>query len=211
MPLLYECISVSAGNTNVLYSYAARLPEYCNIVSRKLGGPTGSPSFRPPLAKIAGSTKASSRPGDAIKRMAPSRPRQTLERVLTAEKKARSVSRGPSMPPTLIRSATTPAVSGLKRETSECLLLSVPPVDSKPPMNVFRGGVLKSKRFSQREIDMSFTANTNNAKLQRKAKVEEELKEAIAALKRPNRGLAIKEFVETSERRALGGVPCSKG
>jgi hypothetical protein len=72
-------------------------------------------------------------------------------------------------------------------------------------MNVCRGGVLKSKRFSQREIDMSFTTIATNAKLQRKARVEEELKEAITALKKPNRSLAIKEFVETSERRVLTG------
>ncbi|KAI9782961.1 MAG: hypothetical protein M1839_004436 [Geoglossum umbratile] len=196
-------------NEVVMPFYAARLPEHCNTISRKLGGPTGSASIRPPLAKIASSRKMSSRPGDAVKRIAPSRPRQTLERVLTDEKKARSVSRGPSMPPTLTRSATSPAVPGLKRETSECSLWSVPPKDAQPPMNVFRGGVLKSKKFGQREIDMSFTTNATNIKLQRKAKVEEELREAITALKKPNRGLAVKEFVETSERRALAGS-CSR-
>jgi DNA replication regulator SLD3 len=112
------------------------------------------------------------------------------------------------MPPTLTRSATVSAVPGLKREADECSPWTVPAKDSQPPMNVCRGGVLKSKRFSQREIDMSFTTiatNVESAKSQRRSRVEEELKEAITTLKRPNRGLAIKEFVETAERRVLAG------
>ncbi|KAH0565575.1 hypothetical protein GP486_001025 [Trichoglossum hirsutum] len=188
--------------------YATRLPEHCNAITRKLGGSSGSSSAWPPL----GSRKVSSRPRDAIKRIAPPRSRQTLERVLTDEKKARSISRGPSMPPTSTRSATAPTVPGLKHEAVECSPYTVPTKDSQPPMNVCRGGVLKSKRFSQREIDMSFTtiaANAASAKLQRKARLEEQLKEAITTLKKPNRGMAVKEFVETAERRALTG-PNSK-
>ncbi|KAH0544099.1 hypothetical protein FGG08_001717 [Glutinoglossum americanum] len=200
-------------NEVIMPFYAARLPEHCNTVSRKLGGLTGSSSIRLPLAKATRSKKTSSRPGDAVKRVAP-RSRKTLERVLTEEKKARSISRGPSIPPTLAHSAAASVVPGLKRETKECSLWTVPTKDSQPPMNVCRGGVLKSKRFSQREIDMSFTTiatNATSAKLQRRAKVEEELKEAITALKKPNRGLAIKEFVETSERRALSSSSLGRG
>ena len=41
-----------------------------------------------------------------------------------------------------------------------------------------------------------------DTKAKRKALVEAELKYAISALKKPNRTLAVKEFVEAAERRA---------
>ena len=64
-----------------------------------------------------------------------------------------------------------------------------------------RQSVEKSKRYSQREVDLNAISHATEMKLKRKALVEEELKGAIATLKKPNRCLAVKEFVESIEQR----------
>jgi hypothetical protein len=100
-----------------------------------------------------------------------------------------------------MRSAT-PVVPVLKREGSEVpSLSSIPPAESQP-LQANRGGVLNSKRFSQREVDMSSLVPEINTKKRKQADIEAELKEAIAALKKPNRELAGKAMVETAEKRS---------
>jgi DNA replication regulator SLD3 len=47
-------------------------------------------------------------------------------------------------------------------------------------------------------------------KAQKKAQVEAELKDAISALKKPNRTLAVKDFVEAADKRASAGQLKSK-
>jgi DNA replication regulator SLD3 len=42
-------------------------------------------------------------------------------------------------------------------------------------------------------------------KAQKKAQVEAELKDAISALKKPNRTLAVKDYIEAAEMRASVG------
>jgi DNA replication regulator SLD3 len=127
--------------------------------------------------------------------------RQSLQRVLTDERYARGGSRGPSRAVSLMRSTTSPTVPRLKREGSEPSSLgSIPPIEAQA-INASRGGVLESKKFSQREVDLSSLVSINEAKY-RKANIEAELKDAIAALKRPNRQLAAQELVDTADRRA---------
>ena len=58
------------------------------------------------------------------------------------------------------------------------------------------------KRYSQREVDLHTTSQANEAKLKKKSRVEQELRGAIAALKKPNPRMAVKELVEDAERRA---------
>ena len=116
------------------------------------------------------------------------KPRRTLERVLTDEKFA---SRRPT--PSLLRSTTDPVLPSLKREESE------------PPLSAIssnRGNIQSSKRYSQREVDLAAASHAAEAKLQKKSHLEQELKGAIAALKRPNPRMAVKELVESAEKRA---------
>lgn len=61
---------------------------------------------------------------------------------------------------------------------------------------------VKSRRYSQREVDLGSISQTKEAKLKKKASIEQELKGAIAALKRPNPRMAVKELVDAAERRA---------
>lgn len=156
---------------------------------------------RPKLSKSASAPSVKPRPGAATKRPVPVKPRLSLQQALTEERERRSISRGPGRAISLMRSAT-PVVPVLKREGSEVpSLSSIPPAESQP-LQANRGGVLNSKRFSQREVDMSSLVPEINTKKRKQADIEAELKEAIAALKKPNRELAGKAMVETAEKRS---------
>ena len=118
------------------------------------------------------------------------KPRRTLERVLTDEKTT-SQRRAPG----LSRSNTDSVLPGLKREVSDTSLTSI-------PLN--RVALHQSKRYSQREVDLEAVTQAAEAKLRKKASVEQELQGAIAALKRPNPRMAVKELVEAAEKRVAG-------
>lgn len=124
--------------------------------------------------------------------------------MLTDDRERRSMSRGPNKAIALMRSATMPTMPGVKREGSEVPSLSSIPTADSQSLEANRGGVLKSKRFFQREIDLSSLApeGSGNTKAKKQAIIEAELKEAISALKKPNRELAGKSLVETAEKRA---------
>lgn len=181
-------------------SFSARLPEQCGTISRKLGGPVVASPVRPML-KTHRSSIAAPRPGGITKRRTAAKPRKSLRRVLTDERHAREGSRGTSGAISLMRSATASTFPGLKREGSETPLLSNIPSADTQAMLVSRGGVLKSKKFSQREVDLNSLSSVNDAKM-KKANIEAELKDAISALKRPNRQLAAQLQVETAEKLA---------
>jgi len=95
-----------------------------------------------------------------------------------------------------------PAVPGFKREASETPSLSNIPLAESQSLHANRGGVLNSKRFSQREVDLSSIAPETSAKARKQANIDAELKQAILALKKPNRELAGKSLVETAEKRS---------
>jgi DNA replication regulator SLD3 len=179
------------------------------LISRKLGGPVVVSPVRPKVVKSASAGAIRSRPGAITKRPVAPKPRRSLQRVLTDERHSRAGSRGPSGAISLMRSATAPVMPGLKREESDTpTLASVPSVESQS-MSVSRGGVLKSKKFSQREVDLSCLGPGYDGKM-KKAAIEAELKEAISALKRPNRQLAGQSIVETAEKRAASASTHSK-
>ncbi|KAL9018321.1 MAG: hypothetical protein Q9185_004354 [Variospora sp. 1 TL-2023] len=135
------------------------------------------------------------KPGAAVERPQSRQVRRTLERVLTDEKAARRPA------PALSRSATDSVLPNLKREPSDTLLSNVP---SK------RSTFHKSNRYSQREVDLGAVSQAAEAKAKRKANVEQELQGAIAALKRPNPRMAVKEFVEAADKRAAAGARSRK-
>ncbi len=168
-------------------SYGARLADLTAVLCQKLGGPKQLSPKRPPLAKVLTSS-ASIKPGSVVQRQQPRKPRRTLERVLTDE---RSASQRP--PPSLSRSATDSMLPRMKREESDISLSSI-------PLN----RVAMHKRYSQREVDLNAASQATEAKLKRKAKVDQELQGAIAALERPNPRMAVKELVEDAERRIAG-------
>ena len=161
----------------------------------KLGAALPSPP-RPKLQKSASSSRITTKPGVASQRPQPKRPRKTLERVLTDE---RIAARRPQ--PMLSRSATDSALPSFKRELSEVSLSAVP---------AYRPTIQNSRRYSQREVDLTAVSQATEAKIQRKAAIEKELKGAIATLKRPNPRMAVKEFVDSADRRTTGFQPKSR-
>ena len=111
--------------------------------------------------------------------------RKTLERVLTDDKPSHR-----RHTPSLSRSATEPNLPQLKREVSDVPLISLPAYQAAA-----------SKRYSQREVDLSITSQLMEAKVKKKTQIEHELQGAIAALKKPNARMAVKEYVEAAEKR----------
>ncbi|OAX80693.1 hypothetical protein ACJ72_04970, partial [Emergomyces africanus] len=174
--------------------YAGRLPDQCKAISRKLGGPVAISPTRPAISRSKSGSAL--QPGAAVKRTHSQRSQQrTLQRVLTDEK---MVSR--SRAPSLSRSNTAPSIPGLKRENSEPPLLSL--------ISGARGGIRKPKRVDNREIDLDAVAKQHEVKLKRMNSLLDQKKEldaAINALRKPNRELAAKDFVETAEKRVSTG------
>ena len=167
-------------------SYATRLPELYISVCRKLGVALPSPP-RPQLKRSATSSRTATKPGTALQQPQTKRPRKTLERVLTDDRMA---TKRPSA--TLSRSATDSALPSFKRELSEVSLSAVPP---------YRPSIQESRRYSQREVDLTAVTQATEAKIQRKAAIEKELKGAIATLKRPNPRMAVQELVDSADQR----------
>lgn len=158
------------------------------MLCKRLGGPLTHSPARPALRRAPSSMRPP-KPGAAVERPQSRQVRRTLERVLTDEKAARRPA------PALSRSATDSVLPDLKREPSDTILSNVP---SK------RSTFHKSNRYSQREVDLGAVSQAAEAKAKRKANVEQELQGAIAALKRPNPRMAVKEFVEAADKRAAG-------
>ncbi|MCJ1400190.1 hypothetical protein MMC11_003394 [Xylographa trunciseda] len=170
--------------------YATRIPpELYRSICQKLGGPLITSPARIPLHRASASSRDIPKPGANVQGANP-KSRRPLQRVLTDDKFARR-----KCHPTLARSATDPALPGIKRELSDLALSTIP--TSRPSLQ-------HSKRYSQREVDLTAVSQATEAKLQRKAAIEQELQGAIAALKRPNPRMAVKELVDSAERRVAG-------
>ena len=165
--------------------YASRLPAQCSVINRKLGGRSANSPARPKRPQSKRTSQV--QPGAAIERRQPSNPRRTLQRVLTDEK-ATARSRSPS----LLRSNTAPVIPELQREPSES--------SSFPTNSSFRGAIQKPRRVDNREVDLNATAKIHEAKLKRMNKLMEQKREldtAINRLRKPNRELVAKDYVES--------------
>ena len=157
------------------------------MLCEKLGCLKQHSPRRPTLTKAA-TSQSLHKPGTMVQRPQNRKARRTLERVLTEE---RSASQKP--PPSLLRSATDTILPRLKREASDTSLSSIPP-----------NRVAMQKRYSQREVDLHAASQAMEAKLKKKAKIDHELQSAIAALKKPNPRMAVRELVEDAEKRVAG-------
>ncbi|KAL8666597.1 MAG: hypothetical protein Q9202_001395 [Teloschistes flavicans] len=171
----------------VMPFFTARLPDVSKTLCKKLGGPLPLSPTRPTPKRTASGIAKPTKPGAAVKRPPPPQARRTLERVLTEDRTSRKTT------PTLCRSATDSAIPKVKREPSEASLSAVP--HDKSTLH-------KSKRYKQREVDLTAASQAAEAKMRKKANIEQELKGAIAALKKPNPRMAVKELVEAAEQRA---------
>ncbi|TKA72028.1 hypothetical protein B0A55_05733 [Friedmanniomyces simplex] len=176
--------------------YMSRCPHHAAIVNKKLGGP----SAPTPVKRKATSSR---RPGEPATRHAPEqRLRKPLSRVAT-ETLAQTQTKHP---PSLHRSATDSDLlqQQLKRETSEAPspLSSIPATVGtarQPPQPRKRTSLMHSMSFNRREVDFSAMLQANEARMRKKADVDQKLQDAISTLKKPNRALAVKEMAENAD------------
>ncbi|EGD88976.1 hypothetical protein H112_03893 [Trichophyton rubrum D6] len=170
--------------------YSARLPEKCQVINRKLGGPAISSPARPNRSN----QKRSTNPLSKSAKGQPSK--RTLQRVGTDEKipvRAKV--------PSLARNNTAPATAEVKRESNDQLSFSTSIGG--------RGGIQKSKRVNNREVDLEAVAKQHESKLKRMNLLvdqKRELDAAINALRKPNRELAVRDFVESAEKRSASSA-----
>ena len=178
----------------------SRLPDFAASVNKKLGGPSAhSPEKKRRNNEAKTPAAARKRPGEAVDRVAlQKKHRQSLGRSTTDVTDSKP---GPSRHPSLSRSATDSlALPGIKREDSLGPTLKDIPLASSAST-----AAAKVKRFAQRSVDFAAMTATNAAKIKRKKQIENDLRDAIGTLKKPNRGAAVKEFVESSDQRRLVG------
>ncbi|PFH55297.1 hypothetical protein XA68_10158 [Ophiocordyceps unilateralis] len=198
-PLKDFCVDI------IVPFFSARLPKLCDAINRKLGGPlilsplTSKSSRRAP-------SKREQKPGTAIKRPAPMSRQRTLQRALSTEQQhRRSVSRGPGSAIALMRSATTTSMVSVKREGSEpaALMRALPSA---------KGEGTKPATWKRPPLSHSSSAPSLAAgsKASQKALVEAELKDAISALRKPNRDVVGKAMAEADERRVLASQSAKK-
>lgn len=181
--------------------YMNRLPEQARIINKKLGGPAHTtPSKRKAMRPPAISRKSGEAQEPDTKKS-----RRSLARVAT-DTVRRSTDR---FTPTLNRSVTDSAlVKGVKREGSEAPLSAIP--FSRSPSRDNRRSMSHFQYLAAREVDLTTPSATATAKLKQKKRVDEEVQDAITALRKPNRGLAAGAYVDENERRGLGQASRSR-
>ena len=177
--------------------YMSRLPEQAIMINKKLGGPANT---SPPKRKAMKPPMISRKSGEP-KEPDTKKSRRSLARVATDT--TAITQRRPT--PSLNRSTTDSALlNGIKREGSEVPLGAIP--FQRSPSNAARHSLSQFKHLKGREIDLTTPSAAVSAKMKQKKRVEEDLKEAITALKKPNRGLAVGGYVDDLEKRGLGSV-----
>ncbi|PHH70626.1 hypothetical protein CDD82_7010 [Ophiocordyceps australis] len=194
-PLKDFCVDV------IVPFFSARLPGLCDAINRKLGGPLIMSPPKSKKPKLA-SSKADKKPGSATQRPLQPSCRRTLRRALSTEQQQRrSLSRGPSNIIALMRSAVTTSVPAPKREGSEASVQKT----------LFKQETVQSSKYKPQSLSGS-SSNTlrDDPKLNKRALVEAELKDAISALRKPDRGVVGKAMAEAEERRVLTSLSAKK-
>ena len=180
--------------------YMSRLPEQALAINRKLGGPAIASSKRKAMRPPLTSNKSDSKEPEKKKS------RRSLARVATDT----TGKIGDRKTPSLARSATDTALlrqQSIKREGSEVPLSTIP--FQRSPSRA-RQSMSQLRHLQGREMDLTTTSAAAAAKLKHKARVEDEIKEAIATLKKPNRDLAAASYMADIEKRGLGSANRSR-
>ncbi|CAI4216264.1 unnamed protein product [Parascedosporium putredinis] len=183
--------------------FSARLPELCDSLNRTLGGPiilASPPKSSKPTKPKSVATKQP-KPGAVAKRPLLAKDARSLQRAFSndqLQRDRRSMSRGPSRAVAALLSATETAIPGLKTETSDShLLMNIPRIKSDC-------GLFKSARAGS--LSGSNSVSGDDPKVKKKAMVEAELQDAIAALRKPNRQLAGASVMAAAEKRVTGSL-----
>ncbi|KAI9038768.1 uncharacterized protein KD926_010503 [Aspergillus affinis] len=177
--------------------YAARLPDKCKAITRKLGVSGAMPSSSSSKQSQAKKTPQDPEPGAAVERKPPQKhARRSFQRVLTDSQTTLQAQH-----PSLNRSNTAPSNPDARRASIDPLLPSL-------SANV-RGGIQKAKRVENREVDLIAVARQHETKLKKVQLLMDQKKEldaAIHTLRKPNRQLVAKDIAkDADERRTASG------
>ncbi|KAH8425908.1 uncharacterized protein LDX57_003649 [Aspergillus melleus] len=176
--------------------YAARLPDKCKAITRKLGVSGAMPSSFSSKQSQAKKTPQDPEPGAAVERKPPQKhARRSFQRVLTDSQTTSQIQH-----PSLNRSNTAPSNPDARRDSLEPLLPS-------HSANV-RGGIQKAKRMENREVDLIAVARQHETKLKKVQLLMDQKKEldaAIHTLRKPNRELVAKDIAQDADKRRTGG------
>nr|POE50145.1 hypothetical protein CFP56_71608 [Quercus suber] len=179
---------------NIIPFFVSRIPKIAVMVNKKLGGPSAP---TPAKHKLVHSRK----PGEPASRPHIERPvRKPLARVATD-----TIGLAPKRVPMLHRSTTDiDTMPFIKREPGQDESFSSN-TSARPrqPAPRRRADLARSISISGREVDFSAMSQANEIKLRKKADLKERLrkeaKEAIDAIRKPNRQLAVKEYAEETD------------
>lgn len=140
---------------------------------------------------------ASKRPRSAHHSTAARKNKDPLRRISTAIAPA---SRAPSLP----RSATDGLLEAARHDSRSPASERRYSVDAKRTLS--RSSSLSQPRvLSGREIDFGAMKKFNETKLKMQADVNEELRNAIDALKKPSRGVTAREYADAATQRTRPG------
>ena len=116
-------------------------------------------------------------------------------------------------PPGLSRSATdsVAVIPGIKREVSETTSLSAIPQFGEKPKPSRRDSLASLKHLKARQVNLNEISASANLKRKRKEQLEEDLKTAIANIKKPNRGGVGREVAAEREKRGTNIGSSKKG
>lgn len=172
--------------------FSARIHEQAYAASKKLGGPKAPPK---PESKASAPRK----PGEPATRQPPAKEaRKPVGRVSSD-----TLNKVGKRPTSLHRAATDSDTLStmIKREMSE-----TPPMDSIPlskSRSQQKPGVKKRpsmlESLARREVDLTAMSQANEAKLKKKAEIEEKMRDAISTLKKPNRSRAVEETAKNAD------------
>ena len=169
----------------ILPFYAGRLPQLYQSMCKKLGVYSAISPARTKVSDLPSVRSGQVTTGDAKRSMV-----RSTERTLTEGKVASHKGRGK-----LTRAATDSALPMLARD----LNVATPAVMAR-----IHGRLQDSKRYAQREVDLTAMSQARQTKVQRRAAIAHELRGAIDAVKKPNARAAVRELVESADRRAVG-------
>jgi DNA replication regulator SLD3 len=172
----------------VIPFYMSRTQEHASLVNKKLGGPGAAANTKPKLSRKLSEAD--------VKTTNDKKARRPLSRVATE-----SFSQPAKVPRSFSRSATDSQVVPVKSETPELNISSILPRRDSQPSLARKSDVLEKHRLRQREVDFGAIAAANEAKAKKKQEVEQKLKDAISALKKPSRAAVSGEFVDAVEQR----------
>lgn len=171
----------------VIPFYVSRIPQHAATVNKKFGGPSAPSPAQHKSAPVR-------RPGEpAVRQVPEKKPGKPLSRVGTD-----TLNRHPRAAPSLTRSATdSEALSSfIKRETSEVSLDSIPAVSQHRKL---RQSLMHTLDSSRRQVDLNAMSQANDAKMQKKAEMQEKMQSAINMLRKPNRAAALAEIREQTD------------